>query len=33
MQIYPLRLLPNKIDFDFMNFKKVSYTFSIILSL
>ncbi|WP_218459970.1 protein translocase subunit SecF [Rickettsia sp. TH2014] len=33
MQIYPLRLLPNKIDFDFMNFKKVSYSFSIILSL
>lgn len=33
MQIYPLRLLPNKIDFDFMNFRKVSYTFSIILSL
>lgn len=33
MQIYPLRLLPNKIDFNFMNFRKVSYTFSIILSL
>ncbi len=33
MQIYPLRLLPNKIDFDFMNFKKISYTVSIILSL
>ena len=33
MQFYPLRLLPNKISFDFMNFKKVSYTLSIILSL
>ncbi|WP_347939285.1 protein translocase subunit SecF [Rickettsia oklahomensis] len=33
MQFYPLKLLPNKIDFDFMNCKKVSYTFSIILSL
>lgn len=33
MQLYPLRLLPDKIDFDFMNFKKISYTLSIILSL
>ena len=33
MQLYPLRLLPNKINFDFMHFKKVSYSLSIILSL
>jgi preprotein translocase subunit SecF len=33
MQLYPLRLLPDKINFDFMNFKKISYTLSIILSL
>jgi preprotein translocase subunit SecF len=29
MQLYPLRLLPNKINFDFMKFKKISYTISI----
>lgn len=33
MQLYPLRLLPDKINFDFIGFKKVSYTISIILSL
>lgn len=33
MQLYPLKLLPDKINFDFMNFKKISYTLSIILSL
>lgn len=33
MQLYPLRLLPDKINFDFMKFTKVSYTISIILSL
>ncbi|WP_341761553.1 protein translocase subunit SecF [Candidatus Tisiphia endosymbiont of Thecophora atra] len=33
MQLYPLRLLPDKINFDFIKFKKVSYTISIILSL
>ncbi|MFU7502035.1 MAG: protein translocase subunit SecF [Candidatus Tisiphia sp.] len=33
MQLYPLRLLPDKINFDFIRFKKVSYTISIILSL
>jgi preprotein translocase subunit SecF len=33
MQIYPLKLLPAKTNFDFMHFKKVSYTLSIILSL
>lgn len=33
MQIYPLRLLPEKTNFNFMNFKKFSYFFSISLSL
>ncbi|MDR0329173.1 MAG: protein translocase subunit SecF [Rickettsia sp.] len=33
MQLYPLRLLPDKIKVDFIRFKKVSYTISIILSL
>lgn len=33
MQLYPLRLLPDKINFDFMKFKKVSYTLSIVLTL
>lgn len=33
MQLYPLRLLPDQINFDFIRFKKVSYTISIILSL
>lgn len=33
MQLYPLRLLPDKINFDFIRFRKVSYTMSIILSL
>ncbi|WP_342267440.1 protein translocase subunit SecF [Candidatus Tisiphia endosymbiont of Empis tessellata] len=33
MQLYPLRLLPDKINFDFIRFKKVSYMISIILSL
>ncbi|XVN42745.1 MAG: protein translocase subunit SecF [Candidatus Rickettsia vulgarisii] len=33
MQLYPLRLLPDKINFDFMKFKKVSYTISILLTL
>ncbi len=33
MQIYPLRFLPDQINFDFMKFKKVSYTISIILSI
>jgi preprotein translocase subunit SecF len=33
MQLYPLRLLPDKTSFDFMKFKKISYTLSILLSL
>lgn len=33
MQLYPLRLLPENTNFDFMNFKKISYTLSIILSV
>lgn len=33
MQLYPLRLLPNKIDFDFIYFKRISYSLSIILSI
>lgn len=33
MQLYPLRLLPAKINFDFMHFKKFSFSASIILSL
>ncbi|WP_341764184.1 protein translocase subunit SecF [Candidatus Tisiphia endosymbiont of Beris chalybata] len=33
MRLYPLRLLPDKINFDFMQFTKVSYTVSIILTL
>ncbi|MCC8371276.1 MAG: protein translocase subunit SecF [Rickettsia endosymbiont of Pseudomimeciton antennatum] len=33
MKLYPLRLLPDKINFDFIKFRKVSYTMSIILSL
>lgn len=33
MKLYPLRLLPDKVNFDFFKFKKVSYTISIILSL
>ncbi|MDR0296809.1 MAG: protein translocase subunit SecF [Rickettsia sp.] len=33
MKLYPLRLLPDQINFDFIRFKKVSYTMSIILSL
>ncbi len=33
MQLYPLRLFSAKTNFDFMNFKKVSYTISIVLSL
>lgn len=33
MQLYPLRLFSAKANFDFMNFKKFSYSLSIILSL
>jgi preprotein translocase subunit SecF len=33
MQLFPLRLVPDKTNFDFMNFKKVSYTVSIILTI
>jgi preprotein translocase subunit SecF len=33
MQLFPLRLLPNNINFDFMHFKKVSYTISVILTV
>ncbi len=33
MQLYPLRLLPDHINFDFMRFKRVSYSLSIILSI
>lgn len=33
MQLYPLRLLPDKVNFDFMQFKKVSYTISVLLTL
>ncbi len=33
MQLYPLRLLPDKVNFDFMQFKKVSYTLSILLTI
>ncbi|MFY9589301.1 protein translocase subunit SecF [Rickettsia endosymbiont of Halotydeus destructor] len=33
MQLYPLKMLPDKINFDFMSFKKISYTLSILLSL
>ncbi|WP_341756486.1 MULTISPECIES: protein translocase subunit SecF [unclassified Candidatus Tisiphia] len=33
MKLYPLRLLPDQVNFDFIKFRKVSYTMSIILSL
>jgi preprotein translocase subunit SecF len=33
MQIYPLRLIPENTTFDFMHFKRVSYSVSIILSV
>lgn len=33
MQLYPLRLVPLKTNFDFMNFKKVSYSLSIALTV
>lgn len=33
MQLYPLRLLPDKINFDFMKFKKISYILSILLTI
>lgn len=33
MQLYPLRLLPANINFNFMNFRKISYALSIILSI
>ena len=33
MQLYPLRLVPLKTNFDFMNFKKVSYSLSVILTI
>lgn len=33
MQLYPLRLFTAKAEFDFMNFKKYSYSLSIILSI
>ena len=33
MQLFPLRLVPDKTNFDFMNFKKVSYTVSVILTI
>lgn len=33
MQLFPLRLFNKKTNFDFMNFKKFSYTVSIILSV
>ena len=33
MQLYPLRLLPDDINFDFMNFKKISYALSIAVSI
>jgi len=33
MQLYPLRLVPLKTNFDFMNFKKVSYSLSVALTV
>src|SRR5690242_16657198 len=33
MQVYPLRLLPANINFNFINFRKISYALSIILSI
>ncbi len=33
MQVYPLRLVPEKTSFNFMGFKKAAYTISIVLSL
>lgn len=33
MQLYPLKLIPVNTQFDFMSFKKVSYTLSILLSI
>lgn len=33
MQLYPLRLIPVKTNFDFMDFKKVSYSLSIVLTV
>jgi preprotein translocase subunit SecF len=33
MQLFPLRLLPENINFDFIHFRKIIYTISIILSL
>lgn len=33
MKFYPLKLLPNGINFDFIRFKEVSYNLSIILSI
>ncbi|RYE05790.1 MAG: protein translocase subunit SecF [Rickettsiaceae bacterium] len=33
MQLYPLKLVPANTKFDFMSFKRVSYTLSILLSI
>jgi preprotein translocase subunit SecF len=33
MQLYPLRFIPDQVNFDFMHFKKISYTVSILLSI
>lgn len=33
MQLYPLKLLPTKTNFNFMQFKKISYAISVVLSL
>lgn len=33
MQLYPLRFVPDQVNFDFMHFKKISYTVSILLSI
>ncbi|MFK8040189.1 MAG: protein translocase subunit SecF [Rickettsiaceae bacterium] len=33
MQLYPLKLFPDKSDFNFMNFRKVSFSLSIILCI
>ena len=33
MQIYPLRLLPSGMSFDFVSFRRVSYVLSILLSI
>lgn len=33
MQLFPLRLLPNKTNFDFMSLRKVNYAISIVLTI